>query len=83
MNGEDNQVYVGLHATMSECDVRMRVFATLLPENGVKLTETALKIMDWFSETLTSKKGSFDELLHLLKQFNTFARESHSEMLKI
>ena len=66
---------------LSECELRVRRSVVFAPVNGPRVVRGSQSCIALTSELLKQRKGSVDEIIARMNEFNAASRDAHAEML--
>jgi len=80
--GTDLQIEISqLNPTLSELELRIRRSVVFAPSCGPAVTQAAGECIRLLNTLIAARKGSFDEIIDVMNDFNVAARNAHAEML--
>lgn len=70
-----------LNTGLSELELRIRRCVVFAPSSGKAVTQAANHCISLTGQLITSRKGSLDDIITKMNEFNLASREAHAEML--
>jgi len=70
-----------LHPKLSELELRIRRSVVFAPSSGGAVTKSARECITLTGKLIASRKGSADDIIKEMNEFNIASRKAHAEML--